>query len=149
MMKTPPASSLTAIPAPYAEDLATVAPSIVFEVSRSLDPYHSWDGDGPDPRDDGFSPYDIDVTAETIVRGKRVQGAASLGDSYFRPTEPTGDIHGYLLQLLDNAAKDLRKVLKQNGDLVMVLEDEILNVRSYLSEAMQEAYNAQHAKIGE
>jgi hypothetical protein len=138
-MKTNPPANLCAIPQPYADQLAALAPSIAFSVSRAADHYHSWDGDGPDPRDEGFDPCNVTVTARAIVRGQILEESAHLGGSYFRHDEPTGDVHGYLLQMLEEAAAGLLPNLPtpeaaQCGE-----------VCEYLKATMRAEYDAQRA----
>lgn len=92
---------------PILHNLKQIAPDVAFNIKRERDEYFVWNGDGPDPIDEGFDPYDVDVTAEAIVMGEIKQGTASLGGSYFKPQEDFGDIHGYLPQMLVEAATEL------------------------------------------
>lgn len=142
-MKTQPPANLCAIPLPYGAQLTALAPSIAFNVSRTLDANYRWDGDGEDPTENGFNAYDIDVTARAIVRGQIVKGSAHLGGSYFREDEPTGDIHGYLLQMLDEAMAELLPALgvRNANDLAA----QCAAVRNYLRETMRAEYAAQRA----
>lgn len=82
-------------------------PDVAVQVSRELDSYHSWDGDGPDPRNDGYSPYTVTVKAMTIRNGVLLEGVAYLGACYFLPEEPIGDVHGYLPDMLAEALTEL------------------------------------------
>src|ERR1700721_1573741 len=86
-------------------------PDVVITVSRERDDNFSWDGDGPDPVNDGYYPYDVDVTARTIRNGEMIEGTASLGGSYYQDEEPIGEIHGYLPQKVDEAIEELDKEL--------------------------------------
>lgn len=142
-MKTPN-DSLTAIPAALAESLAKAAPSICFLVSRDIDESYKWDGDGPDPRDEGFDPYDVDVTARIIVRGQIVQGSASLGGCYFRSDEPTGEIHGYLVQMLGEALENLSRTLSRNFFAGRAFE-EVEAAHAFVREELHRRYAEQMA----
>lgn len=93
------------------EQLRQTRPDVAIVVTREVDSYFSWDGDGPDPRDEGYSPYDVDVKAVAVRKGKLVEGVASLGGSYFLPDEDTGEVHGYLPQLIEEAVRELDKIL--------------------------------------
>jgi hypothetical protein len=94
---------------PLLEKLKKIAPAIVFEVAHTRDPDFRWDGDGPDPVDDGFDAYDVDFSAKTIQFGELIEGVASLGGVYERPGEIDPDVGGYLTQKLQEAAEDLLK----------------------------------------
>ena len=93
------------------EGLAKIAPHVAIDVSWELDSYHSWDGDGPDPRNQGYSPYDVTVTAKTIIDGRERDGKAHLGGVYEKPGEQDQDIHGYFTQMVDEALVELHKEL--------------------------------------
>jgi hypothetical protein len=100
-------------PDPIFEKLKVAAPSVVFTVSRTLDPYVSWDGEPEDdPREKGMCPYDVDFKARTIVNGELIEQMESLGASWYDPEEPIGDAHGYLPQKLEDAASGLLKQLQ-------------------------------------
>ena len=92
---------------PCIESLRLARPDVAITVSRSHDSYFSWNGDGPDPRDEGFDPYNVDVVASTIHNGVLIEGRSSLGGSYFREDEPIGEIHGYLPQMVEEAVEEL------------------------------------------
>lgn len=96
---------------PCIAELVVTRPDIAVSVTRSHDETFRWDGDGPDPEEEGFLPHDVDVTARCIRNGKMYEGTASLGGSYFQPEEFTGEIHGYLPQMLEEAVKDLDAAL--------------------------------------
>jgi len=83
--------------------LKRLAPSIAFEVSHERDENFVWDGNGPDPQDEGYVAYNFDVTASAIVKGETVKGESTLGGSYNLPAEIDPDIHGYLPQMLREA----------------------------------------------
>lgn len=89
--------------------LAKVAPDIVFSVAYERDHHFQWDGDGPDPSNEGFDAYDVDVYARTTVGGESVEGRASLGGTYAKPGEFDPDINGYLPQMLEEAVQELMK----------------------------------------
>ena len=138
-------TSLTAIPSEIADRLAILAPCIAFSVSREIDPHYRWDGDGEDPCDAGFDAYDVTVTATAILDGRIAEGDNRLGGSYFLPDEPTGDIHGYLLQMLQEATQDLCDTLARRGGYHGERLTQLAHVRGYLREAMRAAYEAQRA----
>ena len=140
-MKTP--SSLTAIPSEIAARLAVLAPSISFSVSREIDENYRWDGDGEDPTENGFDAYTITVTARAIVDGQIVEGDSSLGGSYFQDDEPTGEIHGYLLQMLAEAVCELRDSLARLGGYIGQKKEQLNAALAYITDAMQKAYDAQ------
>lgn len=89
------------------EDLKKSHPDIAIRVTRTLDESFQWDGDGPDPAEDGYLPYDVDVDAIRIRKGVVLTGTASLGGSYFTPDEPTGEVHGCLPQMIKEAMHNL------------------------------------------
>jgi hypothetical protein len=132
----------------YAE-LARLAPSVAFEAARTLDPLYQWDGDGPDPADDGFEPYDVDVTATAVVAGRKVAGTSSLGGSYHRPGEPLDDAHGYLPQMLLEAAEGLLDEYldpSQTGTVRVHLDAALAFLKREMT-ARHEAQRAKSAKV--
>ena len=132
----------TTTPAALFLALSTLAPSIAFSVSRDLDSSYRWDGDGPDPILEGFDAYDVTVKASAIVGGKMVEGVDYLGGSYFKPDEETGDLHGYLAQMLVEALDGLEQEVKSES-----LTREIVNARAYMRGLMQREYDAQREEI--
>ena len=89
------------------EALRLTRPDVAITVSRESDGFFVWDGDGPDPTEDGYDAYDVDVVACTIRNGALVEGRASLGGCYFLPDEPLADVHGYLPQMVDEAVAEM------------------------------------------
>ena len=87
--------------------LKKVAPNIAFSVERTSDPNFVWDGDGPDPAEEGYVAYDVDVYARAIVDGEVVEGQDSLGGVYDLPDELDPDVNGYLPQMLEEATVEL------------------------------------------
>ncbi len=87
--------------------LGEIAPSISFEVTWDEDVYHVWDGDGPDPREEGYVPHNVDVTASAIVKGRAIEGVNYLGGVYDYPDEQDAGIHGYLPQMMEEAVSEL------------------------------------------
>ena len=97
--------------------LNKAAPHIAFEVSYEEDPNFTWDGDGPDPANEGFAAYNVKVQALTIIKGSPVEGNNYLGGTYVKyrergPVNPDPDIGGYLPQMLDEALLDLVKTAR-------------------------------------
>lgn len=91
--------------------LAKIAPHVAIDVSWEPDPYHSWDGDGPDPRDEGYVPHNVAVTAKTIIDGREVDSKEYLGGVYEKPGHQDQNIHGYFPQMVDAALSGLYKEL--------------------------------------
>ena len=93
------------------EALRLTRPDVAIIVSRESDGSFVWDGDGPDPTEEGYDAYDVDVVACTIHKGELIEGRASLGGSYYLPDEPLADVHGYLPQMVDEAVGEMDKAL--------------------------------------
>ncbi len=118
-------------------ELKRLAPSIVFSVEHTEDPNFEWDGDGPDPAEDGYVAYDVEVRAMTIVDGEEIEGVNYLGGSYDKPHEKDPDVHGYLPQMLDASLDDLM------GELSGAVLRQAKAAKKYLGEAMKRRYDAQ------
>jgi hypothetical protein len=112
--------------------LKKIAPSVVF------------DGDGPDPRDEGFIPYDITVEAITIVDGELWQESVFLGGSYMKPEDFDIDIHGYLPQMLQEAARNLSE--KYVAAWSERTEKELAAAVAYLTKVMKERYDREERR---
>lgn len=87
--------------------LRELRPDVAIMVVRSIDWRCEWGGDGPNPREEGFEPYVVTVTATAIKDGVLVQGGDFLGSCWYRPTEAIGEIHGYLPQMVEQAVSEL------------------------------------------
>ena len=112
------------------QTLEKIAPGIAFEVEWEEDQFFDWDGDGPDPREEGYIPHDVDVYARAVQRGNLKEGRESLGGAYDKPDELDPDIHGYLPQMLDGAIEELETQV--TGDLVKQAKA----ARKYLKEVL-------------
>ncbi len=121
-------------------ELSKVAPSIHFAVDWEVDPYFIWNGFGPDPRNKGYYPHDVTVTATAIINGDLVKGQNVLGGSYDKPGKLCRNVHGYLLQMIDEAIDDLRKKVGVTG---LCLTCEMHKAQSLLKKLMTQAYNRQ------
>jgi hypothetical protein len=132
---------------PILETLKTVAPNIHFSVEYTLDPNYVWDGDGPDPADEGYAPFDVDVVARAIEGGKLLEGTASLGGvyetlgKYNLPENPDKDIFGYLIQMLEEAVEELDKEA-MNALFKLQLEAALIHIKH----AGKKAYEKQMKK---
>jgi len=94
------------------DSLKSSRPDVAITVEWIFDEYCAWDGDGPDPEDEGYFPHDVDVTATTIRNGVILTGTASLGGCYSPLDGPhCPEIHGYAAQLIEDALADLDKQL--------------------------------------
>src|SRR3990167_1328629 len=128
---------MNSTPSAIFAQLKKIAPNISFKVSRSPDHNFRWDGDGPDPAEDGYVAYDVDVYARTIIDGEVVEGRQSLGGSYDKPGEFDSDIHGYLPQMLEEAATELAGELK--GDAAPLLR-QLAEAKKYLKQVLSSRY---------
>jgi len=99
-------------PASIFSRLKKVAPNIAFSVAYTEDPNYRWDGDGPDPAEEGYVAYDVDVYARAIEDGEIVEGQASMGGTYEIPGEFDPDIGGYLPQMLAEAIDELKSEVR-------------------------------------
>lgn len=87
-------------------------------------------------------PFDADVYARAILRGKMVEGRASLGACWEVPGDFDSDIGGYLPQMLEEAACDLLgAVAKQGGDAVVSAQ--LLEALSFLKKEMKDRWEKQ------
>lgn len=98
--------------------LAKVAPTVGITVNRTVDRHYEWDGDGPDPIEEGYLPYDIVVVATMIVDGKTLHGQDSLGGNYEKPGRHDPEVSGYFHQMLVAALEDLRLNLEFESMLI-------------------------------
>jgi hypothetical protein len=105
--------------------LCRIAPNVRFSTSKEVDPYYTWDGDGPDPVERGLYPHDVLFTCCVIVDGELKEAVASLGGSYFELDEEVGDAHGYLLDKLEEAALELMGELDSQLRLWTQLDDAV------------------------
>jgi hypothetical protein len=112
--------------------LKVLAPNVAFGVSRKIDGYDKWDGDGEDPREEGYEGYSVTVKAVAIEDGKIIEGIDSLGSCYMKPDEEIGDVHGYLLQMLQQAATELSE--NANGGEI---EDQLDAALGFLKQEMR------------
>lgn len=136
-----PAEEITA-------ELKQIAPDIVFSVSWANDPYCSWDGDGPSPREEGFNPYDVDFKATAIANGDFVEGEASLGSCWYKPDQLDPDVGGYLVQKLEEAADELfKKVNPVSVRNRLTLISQLTLVRDYLKVVSKARYDEQRREL--
>ena len=123
------------------EQLKKLAPHVRFETSRELDESFVWDGDGPDPIDEGYEPYDVTVRVFIVHSGEVLDAYSHLGGSYYLPDEEIGDIHGYLPQMLQEA---VREVMESNELLPRDSQYRELEVADrFLTDEMQRRYDEQ------
>lgn len=118
--------------------LATVAPSISFSVYREVDEFNTWDGDGPDPAEEGYEAFNVTASAKAVLNGEIVEGKAHLGGSYYLPSEPIGEVHGYLWQMLEEAAQELEEKLPPR-----TVHGECVAAQRLLCDEMRRNYEAQ------
>ena len=88
--------------------LRRIAPDVLIETRWEVDPYFIWDGDGPDPVEQGYEPYDVDVSAIVVTEeNETILGHDTLGGGYERPGVGDPNIHGYFPQMLHTALDEL------------------------------------------
>lgn len=87
--------------------------NIAIVVTKEEDLYYRWDGDGPDPANDGLVAYNVIVTVYAIRKGKLYSGDSVLGGVYLRPDElpADSDIHGYYSDMLEETLANLREAM--------------------------------------
>lgn len=129
-----PLSGGTAYPISFVE-LAKLAPNIHFEVKWEYDPNFRWDGDGPDPEEEGYLPHDVNVWATVIDNGDELSGESHLGGSYKQPDEKDEDIHGYLPQMLDEALAYLEQEINGRS-----LKSQARKARDYIHKILKDRY---------
>lgn len=115
------------------QDLKRIAPYLAFHVSFKEDREFEWDGDGPDPKEEGFKAYDVTVSAAVIVKGELIQSEDTLGGHYDKPGELDMDVSGYLNQMLTNALEHL-------FDLPPDHREQIKAALNYLNEVGRKRY---------
>lgn len=98
--------------------LAKIAPHVAIDVNWEEDPHFVWDGDGPDPAEEGYIAYDVDVTAKTILDGREIYGRDSLGGVYEKPGHRDQEIHGYFYQMVDGALSGLYREISGKEPVV-------------------------------
>jgi hypothetical protein len=119
--------------------LGQLAPSISFDVEWDEDPYFPWDGDGPDPADEGMVAHDVIVYARAIVAGRMIEGERSLGGVYELPGKRDPEIHGYLYQMLEEAVEELahQSGPAVSGPVPRGLKQQAARAQRYLQEVMR------------
>ncbi len=88
--------------------LRRIAPNVSIETNWSEDADFIWDGEGPDPAEEGYFPHTVEVavTVETDD-GETFSGVDFLGGTYARPGVEDPNVSGYFPQMLEMAFKDL------------------------------------------
>lgn len=88
--------------------LKRIAPNVEVEILWEEDPNFVWDGDGPDPVDDGYVAYDVSVKVTAVTTDEEgFEGANYLGGVYELPGVEDPDIHGYFTGMLQEALQEL------------------------------------------
>jgi len=125
------------------QELRRLAPSVWFNATHTPDPYFSWDGDGPDPREEGYDPCTVVITAATIRIGGITQGESSLSGYYTKPGKSTDDLDGYLPQMLDEATVELQNRIPESSPIY----SELKAVGAFLAQEMRDRYESQSNPI--
>lgn len=98
---------MPATPTQILKKMTKIAPDIAITIDWVELQTFRWVGDGPDPAEDGYVAYDVDVWARAVSEGKLVEGRGSIGGYYDKPDDHDLELHGYLLDLLRQALDDL------------------------------------------
>lgn len=115
--------------------LDEIAPDVGIVTKWEEDPSYRWDGEGPDPREEGYVPHDVWVIAEAWDRGRKFQGQDVLGGVYEKPGSRDPMIHGYFYQMLDQALGKLAA-----KDLPRRLRLQVAAARRYVWDEMERIY---------
>lgn len=67
---------------------------------------------------------------------------ATLGESWYRPDEPLDDVHGYLPQMLEEAALELQKQVEHGSPLYYSLNRAILMLKAEMKRLYDEQMTA-------
>lgn len=123
--------------------LKELAPNVAFDVQLTPDHDFRWDGDGPDPEDDGYTAHDVEIAALAVHQGNMLSGESSMGGHYVNPDKPDPDLGGYLPQMLQEAGETLAQQLPDNDPK----RDELRKVYDFLKQEMRDRYDRQRQEI--
>lgn len=128
--------------------LKQLAPNIAITTATTPDPHFEWDGDGPDPQDEGYEPCDVDVTATAILDGELVEGEASMGGHYVSDDDPDPDFGGYLPQMIEESLQDLAEAMtdKQASGMTYAIGIQIESAITFIKAEMKDRYDRQMAE---
>jgi hypothetical protein len=105
--------------------LKDLAPDVAFSVVSEPLPDYVWDGDGPDPIEDGLMPHEVVVSARAVENAALIEDDKACYGHYLKEGESPGDVGGYLPQMLKDAASYLLKRLtdgRLKGQVRAVIE---------------------------
>lgn len=128
--------------------LGKLAPDIEVSVDWTEDSGFVWDGEGPDPREEGYVVYDVEVSARATVDGDERTTREFLGGVYDLPGAEDPDIHGYLPQMLHQVLNDLLESDVHPGPRewsprpITPIFQQAMAGREYLREVMQVRHEA-------
>ncbi len=97
-------------------ELAKVVPCLAISVQWQQDDLFRWDGEGPDPKREGYKPHNVNVRVSIIGMGRLIHGFDNLGGCYAKPgrlTESDHDVHGYLPQMVLAAVEEAETNLER------------------------------------
>lgn len=107
-MKLKPATTLYRVQA----GIKKIAPGVNIRTIWTEDPHFRWDGDGPDPVEEGYVAHNVSVIAEVeLDDGTIVVGDDHLGGSYEKPGVEDPLVHGYYYDMLSDALRELYEQL--------------------------------------
>ncbi len=128
------------------EILRRLAPSCVFDVEWDEDSRRSWNGDPAyNPRDHGFSPYNVEFSVSFILRGHLIKNQSYLGDVWDDPSNLDPDTGGYLPQKLEET---IEGTFDRKLDLPGSLIDELEAAQKYLKEVLKVRYDLEQRRRG-
>lgn len=115
------------------------APSVVFEVSKDYDDDEEWLEEYGEQGE--LEPYVVEFSAIAIEGGRRVEGSSYLSGCWMEPDEQIDDCDGYLLQKLEDAAKDLLEQVRSKQ-----IKDELNAVIQFLKLESADRYEEEQRK---
>ncbi len=78
-----------------------------------------------------------------IVQGEVIEGEASMGGSYYLESEPLGEVHGYLPQMVEEAIEELSTKLAILGE---TRNPQVEMALAHLKQVMRDKWQDQQPK---
>lgn len=107
--------------------LRDVAPDLAVTVHFEEDYGFQWDGDGPDPVEEGFTCYDVEVRASIIFQGEIVSRSEYMGGHYAKGGDLDTDLSGYFPQMAHDAVCEMIELVGFNRSRELQLAEQVLS----------------------